>query len=176
MDSTELGVDPRDYAEAYRAAAAAGLRRTAHQGEDNPPPVIAVCLDALGAERIDHGLSLLDDPELTRRMADQRIPLTVCPTSNIRIANAVSRLEDHPYQRMRAAGLLATLNTDDPAMIDLDLAAEYAAVQAAYSYGWDEMVAISLDGVEATWLDDGEKAGLRDRVRAAGAELGAGVP
>jgi adenosine deaminase len=176
MDSTELGVDPRDYADAYRAAAAAGLRRTAHQGENNPPPVIAVCLDALGAQRIDHGLSLLDDPELTRRMADQRIPLTVCPTSNIRIANAVSRLEDHPYQRMRAAGLLATLNTDDPAMIDLDLAAEYAAVQAAYSYGWDEMVAIALDGVEATWLDDGEKAGLRDRVRAAGAELGAAVP
>lgn len=82
----------------------------------------ASCLDVLGAERIDHGLSVLDDPELTRRLADRRIPLTVCPTSNIRIANAVQRLEDHPYANMRAAGLLATLNTDDPAMIDLDLA------------------------------------------------------
>jgi adenosine deaminase len=171
MDSTELGVDPLDFAEAYRLAAAAGLRRTAHQGENNPPPAIATCVDVLGAERIDHGLSLLDDPELSRRLADRRIPLTVCPTSNIRIANAVQRLEDHPYRDMRAAGLLATLNTDDPAMIDLDLAAEYAAIQAAYSYGWDEMVAIALDGVEATWLADDDKARLRDRVRAAGAEL-----
>ena len=171
MDSTELGVDPVDFADAFGLAAGAGLRRTAHQGENNPPPAIATCVDVLGAERIDHGLSLLDDPELTRRLVDRRIPLTVCPTSNIRIANAVSRLEDHPYREMRAAGLLATLNTDDPAMIGLDLATEYAAVQAAYSYGWDEMVAIALDGVEATWLDDDEKARLRDRVRSASAEL-----
>ena len=171
MDSTELGVDPLEFVDAYRLAAAAGLRRTAHQGENNPPAVIATCVDALGAERIDHGLSLLDDPELTRRLADRRMPLTVCPTSNIRIANAVQRLEDHPYREMRAAGLLATLNTDDPAMIDLDLATEYAAIQAAYSYGWDEMVAIALDGVEATWLADDDKARLGERVRAAGEQL-----
>jgi len=167
MDSTELGVDPLDFAGAYRTAAAAGLRRTAHQGENNPPPAIAVCVDVLGAERIDHGLSIVDDPELTRRLADRRIPLTVCPTSNIRIANAVQRLEDHPYRAMRAAGLLATLNTDDPAMIDLDLATEYAAVQAAYSYSREEMVAIALDGVEASWLDETDKARLRDRIKAA---------
>ena len=171
MDSTELGVDPVDFVDAYRLAAKAGLRRTAHQGENNPPPVIATCVDVLGAERIDHGLSIVDDPELTRRLADRRIPLTVCPTSNIRIANAVERLEDHPYRAMRAAGLLATLNTDDPAMIDLDLAREYAAVQAAYSYSRDDMVAIALDGVEATWLDDEDKARLRDRVRSVGEEL-----
>ena len=67
---------------------------------------------------------------------------------------------------MRAAGLLATLNTDDPAMIDLDLATEYAAVQAAYSYSRDEMVAIALDGVEASWLDAGDQARLRDRIMA----------
>ncbi len=176
MDSTELGVDPVEFADAYRLAAAAGLRRTAHQGETNPPAAIATCVDVLGAERIDHGLSVLDDPELTRRLADRRIPLTVCPTSNIRIANAVSRLEDHPYREMRAAGLLATLNTDDPAMIGLDLATEYAAVQSAYSYGWDEMVAIAVDGVEASWLDDGERARLRDRVRSAGAQLRVSVP
>ena len=125
----------------------------------------------LGVERIDHGLSLLDDPELTRRLADRRLPLTVCPTSNIRIANAVQRLADHPYAAMRAAGLVATLNTDDPAMIDLDLATEYAAIQAAYGYSWDDMVSIALDGVEATWLDDGDRTALRDRVLDAAARL-----
>lgn len=171
MDSTELGVDPVDFAEAYRLAGRAGLRRTAHQGENTPPATIAVCVDELGAERIDHALSLLDDPELTRRLADRRIALTVCPTSNIRIANAVARLEDHPYAAMRAAGLLATLNTDDPAMIDLDLATEYAAVQAAYHYSWDDMVAIALDGVEAAWLDDDDRRRLTGRVQAAATQL-----
>lgn len=171
LDSTELGVDPADYADAYRLAGRAGLRRTAHQGENTPAATIAVCVDQLGAERIDHALSLLDDPDLTRRLADRRIPLTVCPTSNIRIANAVPRLEDHPYAAMRAAGLLATLNTDDPAMIDLDLATEYAAVQAAYHYSWDDMVAIALDGVEGAWLDDDDRRRLTDRVQAAATEL-----
>jgi adenosine deaminase len=171
MDSTELGVDPVDFADAYRLAARAGLRRTAHQGETTPAATIATCLDVLGVERIDHGLSLLEDPELTRRLADRRIALTVCPTSNIRIANAVQRLEDHPYASMRSAGLLATLNTDDPALIDLDLATEYAAVQAAYDYSWAEMVAIALDGVDATWLDDGDRRRLRHRVEEAATRL-----
>jgi adenosine deaminase len=171
MDSTELGVDPVDFSDAYRLAARAGLRRTAHQGETTPPATIASCLDVLGVERIDHGLSLLEDPELSRRLADRRIALTVCPTSNIRIANAVQRLEDHPYANMRAAGLLATLNTDDPAMIDLDLATEYAAVQTAYGYSWEEMVSIAVDGVDATWLDDGDRSRLRHRVEAAATQL-----
>jgi adenosine deaminase len=175
MDSTELGVDPIDFSDAYRLAARAGLRRTAHQGETTPPATIASCVDVLGVERIDHGLSLLEDPELTRRLADRRIALTVCPTSNILIANAVQRLEDHPYANMRAAGLLATLNTDDPAMIDLDLATEYAAVQAAYGYSWDEMVSIAIDGVEATWLDDGDRRRLRQRIEAAATELRPGT-
>jgi adenine deaminase len=171
MDSTELGVDPVNFADGYRLAGRAGLRRTAHQGENTPPATIAVCVDQLGAERIDHALSLLDDPDLSRRLADRRIPLTVCPTSNIRIANAVQRLEDHPYAAMRAAGLLATLNTDDPAMIDLDLATEYASVQAAYHYSWDDMVAIAMDGVEAAWLDDNDRRQLAGRVQSAATQL-----
>ena len=70
------------------------------------------------------------------------------------------RLEDHPFRRMREAGLLATLNTDDPAMTDLDLGREYRSVAAALGMGWDEMTAVALDGVEASWLDDGEKREL----------------
>ena len=171
MDSTELGVDPRDFAEAYVLAARAGLRRTAHQGENSGPGAIAACIDVLGAERIDHGLSLLEDPDLTRRLVEQQIPLTVCPTSNIRIANAVGVLPDHPYRRMRASGLLATLNTDDPAMIGLDLATEYALVQAAYGYSWAEMVAIATDGFAAAWLDDGDRARLVGRLATAAARL-----
>lgn len=167
MDSTERGVDPGEYASAYELAAGAGFRCTAHQGETTPPWTIATALDVLGCERIDHGLSVLDDAELTARMASERIPLTVCPNSNVRIANHVERLELHPYPKMRAAGLLATLNTDDPALTDLDLGYEYRSVMEAFGYGFQDMVQIAADGIEATWLDDGEKRSLRARLEAA---------
>ncbi|HEX6128204.1 MAG TPA: adenosine deaminase, partial [Candidatus Limnocylindria bacterium] len=116
---------------------------------------------ALGLERIDHGLAIMDDPELVARVTEARIPLDVCPNSNVLIANRYERLADHPFRRMRQAGLLATLNTDDPAMTDLDLGREYHSVAAALDMGWDEMTAVALDGVESSWLDPGEKAELR---------------
>jgi len=171
LDSTELGVDPTDFAEAFEVAGKAGLRRTSHQGEETPPSHIWAGLDMLGSERIDHGLSSLQDPELTRRLAGERIPLTVCPNSNVVIANAVPRLELHPFRRMREAGLLATLNTDDPALTDLDLGREYRSCMEAFGYRWEDMVAIALDGVEATWLDDGDKRELRARIEREAAEL-----
>jgi adenosine deaminase len=176
LDSTEQGVDPADFAEAFALAGRAGLRRTSHQGETTPPSYIRAGLDLLGSERIDHGLTSVQDPELVRRLASERVPLTVCPNSNVRIANAVPRLEDHPYRRMREAGLLATLNTDDPALTDLDLGQEYRSVMAAFGYGWDDMVAVALDGVEATWLDDSDKRELRARVEREAAELGQALP
>ncbi len=161
LDSTELGVDPRDYAPAYELARSAGLRCTAHAGEDTGPDNIATALEALDAERIDHGLSILQDPELTARVAEARIPLDVCPNSNVLIANKVPTLAEHPYMRMREAGLLATLNTDDPAMTDLDLGKEYRSIAQAFGLSFDDVAAIALDGVEATWLDEGEKRRLR---------------
>jgi adenosine deaminase len=163
MDSTELGVDPRDFAPAFELARAAGLRRTAHAGEDTGPDNIAMALDALGAERIDHGLSILRNPELTARVASERVPLNVCPNSNVLIANKVGSLAEHPFRRMREAGLLATLNTDDPAMTDLDLGKEYRSVAEALDLSFEDMSAVSLDGVEACWLDDDEKRRLRRR-------------
>jgi adenine deaminase len=161
MDSTELGVDLRDYAAAFELARSAGLRRTAHAGEDTGPDNIRTKLDALGAERIDHGLSILEDPDLAARLAAERIPLTVCPNSNMLIANKVASLADHPFRRMREAGLLATLNTDDPAMIGVDLGMEYRSVAGELDMSFEDMAATALDGIEAAWLDDDEKRRLR---------------
>lgn len=165
MDSTEYGIDPAAYSAAYEVARSGGFRRTAHQGENSPAAAIATAIDVLGAERIDHGISILDDPDLTARVADARLPLTVCPNSNVVIANVFPRLEDHNYPLLRAAGLLATLNTDDPALSHLTLAGEYRSVAAAFGWDYDQMVAIALDGVEACWLADSDKATLRDRIR-----------
>jgi adenosine deaminase len=161
MDSTERGVDPRSFGPAFALARSLGLRLTAHAGEDTGPENIATALDALRIERIDHGLAILGDPPLTRRVADARIPLTVCPNSNIVIANRYASLAEHPFRRMREAGLLATLNTDDPAMTDLDLGKEYRSVATAFDMGFDEMAAVALDGVEATWLSDADKRSMR---------------
>jgi adenosine deaminase len=172
MDSTEIGVDPREYEGAYRAAAAGGLRRTAHQGENSGPEAIAACLDVLGAERIDHGLSLLDDPALTMRFATEQVPLTVCPLSNVLIANAMPSLADHPYPAMRAAGLLATLNTDDPGLTLTDLGQEYREAAEAFGYDLSDMTAIAIDGVRASWLDAGEKSELIRDIENVGRELG----
>ena len=166
MDSTELGVDPTSFAPAYREAGAAGLRLTAHQGEDTGPSSIAAAVDVLGVERIDHGLSLLQDPALVHRFAEERIPLTVCPTSNVVIANKVASLAEHPFAAMRSAGLLAMLNTDDPALTDLDIGREYRAVASAYGWGLPEMVAVAHDGVDATWLDESDKQDLHRQIDA----------
>ncbi|QXC60212.1 adenosine deaminase [Aquihabitans sp. G128] len=163
-DSIEIGQEPGWYAAAFRTAGAGGLRRTAHQGENSGPDAILACVDLLGAERIDHGMSILEDPDVVSRFVDDRIALTVCPNSNIRIANAFPELAQHVYPAMREAGILATLNTDDPALTDLDLGYEYASAAEAFGYGWDEMVDIALDGVEACWLEDADKAGVRARV------------
>jgi len=171
MDSTELGVDPCSFHDAFARAGAVGFRRTAHQGEDSGPDAIAACVDHLGAERIDHGLSLGADAELVRRFAGERIPLTMCPNSNIRIANRYERLADHPLPGLRAAGVLATVNTDDPALTDLDLGYEYRTVAAAFGWGWDQMVDLALDGVEASWLDHDAKRALARDIAGAAARL-----
>src|SRR5262249_15356339 len=145
MDSTELGVEPTDFLPAYRLARSMGLHTTAHAGEDTGPENIVAVVDALGVERVGHGLSGLRGAELTRRLAAERIPLNVCPNSNVLIANKVPTLAEHPYRRMRDERLLATLNTDDPAMTDLDLGKEYRTVAAALDMTFDDMASVALD-------------------------------
>ena len=117
-DSTELGIDLAAFAPAYAEAAALGFRRTCRAGEAAGvgPENVRIALDVLGAERIDHGVAIVEDPILLARLARERIPLTVCPTSNVVIANRFRSLEEHPLVAMRDGGLLVTINTDDPAM------------------------------------------------------------
>ncbi|MCU1396329.1 MAG: putative adenosine deaminase 3 (Adenosine aminohydrolase 3) [Ilumatobacteraceae bacterium] len=158
MDSTERGVDPCAFAGAYTMAKAAGLHRTAHQGEDSPASAIGLALDVLDCERIDHGISVLDDRDLLARLVDEQIPLTVCPSANVIInPDKCPSLGQHAFPTMREAGLLATLNTDDPALVGLSLGAEYTNVANTYGYSVETMVQIAHDGVTATWASEDEK-------------------
>ncbi len=170
MDSTEWGVDPMSFASAYAQAPDAGLRRTAHQGENSGADAIRAAVDGLGCERIDHGISIFEDPELVRRFADEQIPLTVCPNANVRInPGVVADLGHHVFPIMRDADLLATLNTDDPALVGLDLDQEYALCAERFGYDTGDMVAIALDAACASWLDDCDASVLMVEIKAAAA-------
>jgi adenosine deaminase len=162
-DSTEAGIDHRQFVPAFEAAAAEGLRRTMHAGEDGPAENVRIVLDDLGCERVDHGFHLIDDPALTRRVAQEQIPVTCCPTSNVVIANVIPDVAAHPFARLRAEGVLATLNSDDPGMMRFDLADEYVAVASAYGWDLETMEQLSLDGITASWAPDAEKVRMRSR-------------
>src|SRR5690606_24545827 len=112
LDSSEVGYPPELFVAAYDRARDLGLRAVAHGGEEGPPSYISGALDALGAERIDHGIRCLDDPALVGRLRRERIPLTVCPFSNVAL-KVVDRLEDHPLPRLLDEGLMVTINSDD---------------------------------------------------------------
>lgn len=162
-DSVERDVDHRVFAEAFRLAGQAGLRRTIHAGEDGPAENIRVAIEDLGCERIDHGYRLLDDDALTEVVVERQIPVTSCPSSNRLIARLVDDLSAHPFQRMRERGVLVTLNSDDPGMMQMDLGEEYVAVADAFDYQFADIAAISLAGIDACWAPDHERDALRDR-------------
>jgi adenosine deaminase len=168
-DSTELGTDLRAFAPAFALARRLGFRRTCHAGEavGVGPDAIRIALDDLGVERIDHGVAIAEDPELMGRAAGERIPLTVCPTSNVVIANRFRSLAEHPLRAMRDAGVPVTINTDDPAMMDLDLGREYRAVGEALGFDLDELARLAVDGIESTWLDQADRATMASEFEAA---------
>jgi adenosine deaminase len=162
-DSVERDVDHRAFAAAFEEAARFGLRRTMHAGEDGPAENIRIAIEECGCERIDHGFRLLDDPTLTGEVVERRIPITVCPTSNVVIANVVPDVAAHPFAKERDQGVLVTLNSDDPGMMRFDVADEYVAVAEAFDYDLEDMEEISLAGIESCWAPADEKAALRER-------------
>jgi adenosine deaminase len=177
-DSNERGVDHRMFAPAFAVARENGLRRTMHAGEDGPADNIRIALDDLGCERIDHGFRLLDDDDLTTRVVAEQVPITVCPISNVVIANVVPDVAHHPIARQRELGVLATVNSDDPGMMRSTIADDYAAVHEAFGWDLEAMEQLSLDGITACWAPDDEKAALRARFEADFATLRAefGLP
>ena len=160
MDGAEAPDPPEKFAEAYRLAGEAGLRRTSHASEDAPPVNITTCLDVLGCERIDHGYHILEDRAVLERWRSQGIYFTCCPTSTA-VVYGWSDLKKHPIKDMVAAGLRVMLNSDDPTMFHTDIGKEYVELCTSLDYGPDKVRELCLNGVEATWLDDSDKATMR---------------
>jgi len=120
----EKDMPPQPYTKAFAIARDGGLGAVPHAGEVCGPESIRETMAALGADRIRHGISAIDDPELLAELAERQIVLDVCPTSNLR-TKAVGDLADHPLPRLIRAGVKCTLNTDDPAMFGTDLGREH---------------------------------------------------
>ena len=169
IDSTELGVDLREYAEALRLAKRGGFRIATHAGEDTGPENIRIAL-SMGVERIDHGLSVLEDPELVREVGDRVIPFTVCPSSNELIAKKTT-IQTHPLRRMFDQGVLVSVNTDDPGFTGVDLGMEYALL---LENGWtlDGVQQLAEDAVTSSFLEPAAKFGLYQEIEQHFAALG----
>jgi len=173
LDSAEVGNPPGAFRRVYERARAAGWRAVAHAGEEGPPSYVAEALDVLRVERIDHGVRCLEDPALVARLRDDRIPLTVCPLSNVRL-RVVDKLADHPLARMLDAGLIATVNSDDPAYFGGYVGDNVAQTAAALGLGTDALVTLARNSIEASFIGPERRAAYLARLDAAAGALRAG--
>ena len=165
LDSGEKGNPPELFAEPYRMAVEAGLIPVAHAGEEGPAGYIRSTLDVLGARRIDHGVRACDDPDLVDRLAREQVPLTICPLSNQRL-QVFPDLRLHPLKRFMDAGVLVTVNSDDPAYFGGYVGDNYLAIADALGLTRAEMVRLARNSIEATFLPDDRKATLQDEITA----------
>ena len=159
LDSAEVGYPPSLFEGVYARARAAGLHAVAHAGEEGPPAYVREALDLLHAERIDHGIRSIEDPELVARLAEERIPLTVCPLSNVRL-QATPDLRDHPLHRLDAAGVRVTVNSDDPAYFGGYVGQNFAAVRDALGLSADQARRFARTSIEASFASDARKTEL----------------
>lgn len=154
-----VGSHTERFVEPFARARAAGLRRCAHAGESSGPEGVREAMDLLGAERIDHGIRCIEDPSLVAELADRRIPLDICLTSNVTLGVAPS-LALHPVEALRQAGVRFSLNTDDPLLYGIDLAGEY--LRCAEAFGWDEKAlgAVAAVSIDSCFADEGRRRDL----------------
>ncbi|HET7048224.1 MAG TPA: adenosine deaminase [Solirubrobacteraceae bacterium] len=157
LDSAEVGNPPQKFRYVFEQAASVGFRVVAHAGEEGPPDYIWQALDLLGAERIDHGVRCLEDRRLVARLEADRIPLTVCPFSNVKL-KVVETLEQHPLAKMLEHGLCATVNSDDPAYFGGYVGENLAGVANALQLDEAALVQLARNSFEAAFLDDADRA------------------
>ncbi|MEU0272828.1 adenosine deaminase [Streptomyces sp. NPDC006307] len=157
LGGPEIGVGRAQFKPYFDRAIAAGLHSVPHAGETTGPQTIWDALRELRAERIGHGTSAPQDPELLAYLAEHRIPLEVCPTSNI-ATRAVSDIDRHPIREMVAAGVLVTVNSDDPPMFGTDLNHEYAVAARLLELDERGIAELAKNAVEASFLDAAGKA------------------
>jgi adenine deaminase len=156
LDSGERGNPPVKFARVYEKARAEGFLPVAHAGEEGPPEYIWEALDVLKVKRVDHGVRCLEDEKLVKRLASERIPLTVCPLSNLKLC-VVKKMADHPLKRLLDAGIVASINSDDPAYFGGYVQENFIATQYALQLSEEELVTLAKNSFEASFISDADK-------------------
>jgi adenosine deaminase len=162
-DERVSGRTGEKFAEAFTLARDSGFHRTVHAGESSGPEGVWDAIDLLHAERVDHGVRSIEDPALVRRLVDDGIPLGICPRSNVSLG-VYPDWASHPVERLRAAGVTVTINTDDPAPLGTRLESEWAS--CADTFGWDlaDLGQLAHNSVSASFADDDLKHGLHAEI------------
>jgi len=158
LDSAEMGYPPSLFEKVFERAAQLGLRLVAHAGEEGPPAYVWEALSRLQVDRVDHGIRAAEDPNLIEYLAANQIPLTICPLSNVRL-QAVSDLRSHPLRTLYDAGVLVTINSDDPAYFGGYVNANYEALLDS-GFTVDELAAMAANSIEASFADPERKREL----------------
>lgn len=156
LDSSEMGNPPSKFERVFAEAHKRGFKLVAHAGEEGPADYIWEALDLLKVVRIDHGNRCLDDDQLVTRLANEQIPLTICPLSNLEL-KVVEDLKNHPLKKLMEKGLLATIHSDDPAYFGGYMNANYQAVADALELSQIDIAKLAKNSFTASWLPDTEK-------------------
>ncbi len=153
LDSSEVGFPPSLFSEVYRRAVSEGFLPVAHAGEEGPPEYVWQAIDTLGVRRVDHGVRSMEDPALVRRLAHDGIPVTLCPLSNVRL-RVVDRLADHVLPDMLDAGLVVSINSDDPAYFGGYVGDNYAAVEEELRLSRHDLAEVARQSFRSSFLPD----------------------
>jgi adenosine deaminase len=159
LDSSEVGYPPERFRAVFDRALEEGFLTVAHAGEEGPPEYIWQALDLLKVSRIDHGVRCMEDPRLVRRLADEQVPLTVCPLSNVKLG-VFRSLAEHNLKTLLDLGLCVTVNSDDPAYLGGYIAANFEAAQTQLDLSRDDIHRLSRNSFQASFLSPGEKRGF----------------
>jgi adenine deaminase len=159
LDSAESGHPPVKFTEVFARAREEGLFVVAHAGEEGPPAYVWQALDTLGASRIDHGVRSMEDPVLVERLRAERIPLTVCPLSNIKL-RIFDSMASHNLPQLLDAGLCITINSDDPAYFGGYINENFDAVGQAFQLTQDQLHMLARNSFEAAFMDDDRRSRL----------------
>ena len=170
LDSSEAGRPPSMFTAVFDRARDEGFATVAHAGEEGPPAFVRDALDLLAARRIDHGVRSLEDPDLVARLARERVPLTVCPFSNVAL-RVVPTLREHPLRTMLDLGLNVSIHSDDPAYFGGYVARNYVDTATALGLDDVQLVELARNSIRSSFLTDSEQhvllAAVDDFVRLA---------
>lgn len=163
LDSSEKPFPPENFTELYAKARELGLNVTAHAGEEGPASYISSAMDNLGVRRIDHGIKLIDDEQLMKKIASEKIMLTVCPLSNV-VLRCVDTIKEVPIRKLLDAGVQFSLNSDDPAYFGGYILDNYVAVHEAFQLSVQEWRGVVQAGIDGSWCSNERKAELSQQL------------